>query len=488
MPAANAAGISANKERYGCKMERKNCWKQYSDKRLNKMEEYTKEYMHFLNHSKTERECADTVVNLVEKEGFTDLAALVRDKKKLKAGDKVYATWMNKAVILCRIGEKPMEEGMNIVASHIDSPRLDIKPNPLYENTGVAYLDTHYYGGIKKYQWVTLPLAIHGVVVKKDGITEEICIGEDKDDPVVFISDLLPHLSQEQQEKKASELFGGEALDIVFGNRPMVKKGDEKEEKEAVKAQILRLLEEMYDMKEEDFLSAELEVVPAGKAREAGLDRSMIMAYGQDDKVCAYAAIHALLHAKKLARTSVVMLTDKEEIGNYGATGMTSHFYENALAEIMNLTGEYSSLKFRRAMAASNLLSADVSSVFDPMFADSFEQKNVAYLGGGLVFNKVTGARGKSGANDANAEYLGALRGLLDEKEVTYQYAEYGRIDLGGSGTISHILAEYAMNVVDCGTAVMNMHAPYEVTSKVDVYETMRGYRAFLEDFDLCRN
>ena len=377
---------------------------------------------------------------------------------------------------------------MNIVASHIDSPRLDIKPNPLYENTGVAYLDTHYYGGIKKYQWVTLPLAIHGVVVKKDGITEEICIGEDKDDPVVFISDLLPHLSQEQQEKKASELFGGEALDIVFGNRPMVKKGDEKEEKEAVKAQILRLLEEMYDMKEEDFLSAELEVVPAGKAREAGLDRSMIMAYGQDDKVCAYAAIHALLHAKKLARTSVVMLTDKEEIGSYGATGMTSHFYENALAEIMNLTGEYSSLKFRRAMAASNLLSADVSSVFDPMFADSFEQKNVAYLGGGLVFNKVTGARGKSGANDANAEYLGALRGLLDEREVTYQYAEYGRIDLGGSGTISHILAEYAMNVVDCGTAVMNMHAPYEVTSKVDVYETMRGYRAFLEDFDLCRN
>ena len=486
MPAANAAGISANKERYGCKMERKNCWKQYSDKRLNKMEEYTKEYMHFLNHSKTERECADTVVNLVEKEGFTDLAALVRDKKKLKAGDKVYATWMNKAVILCRIGEKPMEEGMNIVASHIDSPRLDIKPNPLYENTGVAYLDTHYYGGIKKYQWVTLPLAIHGVVVKKDGITEEICIGEDKDDPVVFISDLLPHLSQEQQEKKASELFGGEALDIVFGNRPMVKKGDEKEEKEAVKAQILRLLEEMYDMKEEDFLSAELEVVPAGKAREAGLDRSM--AYGQDDKVCAYAAIHALLHAKKLARTSVVMLTDKEEIGSCGATGMTSHFYENALAEIMNLTGEYSSLKFRRAMAASNLLSADVSSVFDPMFADSFEQKNVAYLGGGLVFNKVTGARGKSGANDANAEYLGALRGLLDEREVTYQYAEYGRIDLGGSGTISHILAEYAMNVVDCGTAVMNMHAPYEVTSKVDVYETMRGYRAFLEDFDLCRN
>jgi len=293
MPAVNAAGISADKERDSCKMERKNCWKQYSDKRLNKMEEYTKEYMHFLNHSKTERECADTVVNLVEKEGFKDLAALVRDKKKLKAGDKVYATWMNKAVILCRIGEKPMEEGMNIVASHIDSPRLDIKPNPLYENTGVAYLDTHYYGGIKKYQWVTLPLAIHGVVVKKDGITEEICIGEDKDDPVVFISDLLPHLSQEQQEKKASELFGGEAFDIVFGNRPLVTKGHDKEEKETVKAQILRLLEEMYDMKEEDFLSAELEVVPAGKAREAGLDRSMIMAYGQDDKVCAYAAIHA---------------------------------------------------------------------------------------------------------------------------------------------------------------------------------------------------
>lgn len=464
-------------------MERKNCWKTYGDKRLEKMEEYAKEYMHFLNHAKTERECADTVVNWVEKEGFEDLAVITRDKRKLKAGDKVYATWMNKAVILCRIGEKPMEEGMNILASHIDSPRLDVKPNPLYENKGIAYLDTHYYGGIKKYQWVTLPLAIHGVVIKKDGTTEEICIGEDKDDPVVFISDLLPHLSQKQQEKKASELFQGEAMDVVFGNRPLVDKQEDKET-ETVKAQILRLLETLYDMKEEDFLSAELEVVPAGKAREAGLDRSMIMAYGQDDKVCSYAAVYALVHAKTLARTSVVMLTDKEEIGSYGATGMTSKFYENMLAEIMNLTGDYSSLKFRRAMAASNLLSADVSSVYDPMFADCFEEKNVAYLGGGLVFNKVTGSRGKSGANDANAEYLGAIRNLLDEKEVTYQFAEYGRIDLGGSGTISHILAEYAMNVVDCGTAVMNMHAPFEVTSKVDVYETMRGYRAFLENME----
>ena len=462
-------------------MERKNCWKEYSEKRLEKMEHYTKEYMHFLNKAKTERECCDTVVNMIEKEGFEDLAKLIKEQKKLKAGDKVYATWMNKAVILLCIGDEPMEQGMNMIVSHIDSPRIDVKPNPLYESDGMAYLDTHYYGGIKKYQWVTIPLAIHGVVIKKDGTTVEVCLGEDKDEPVVFISDLLPHIAQEQMEKTADKLFSGEALDVVIGNRPLDQNEEEKES-EPVKARVLQLLQEYYEMEEDDFLSAELEIVPAGRAREAGLDRSMILAYGQDDKVCAYAAVHALLHAKDVKKTSVVMLADKEEIGSYGATGMTSRFFENMIAEAMYLHGEESELAFRRAMSGSNLLSADVSSAFDPMFADSFEKKNAALLGGGLVFNKVTGARGKSGANDANAEYLGELRAILDKEEVAYQFAEYGRIDLGGSGTVSHILAEYAMNVVDCGTAVMNMHAPFEATSKADAFETMRGYKAFLEN------
>ena len=458
-------------------MERKNCWKTYNEKRLEKMEQYAKSYMHFLNHSKTERECVDTTINLLEKEGFVDLAKLIKENKKVHTGDKIYAAGMNKSLIIFRIGELPMEQGMNLVASHIDSPRLDVKPNPLYEKDGVAYLDTHYYGGIKKYQWVTLPLAIHGVVIKKDGTTVEINLGEENDDPVVFISDLLPHISQEQMEKKASELFSGEALDVVIGNRPVT----DKDEKEPVKAQVKKLLQSYYEIEEEDFLSAELEIVPAGKAREAGLDRSMIMAYGQDDKVCGYAAVHALLHAKECNKTSVVLLADKEEIGSVGATGMSSKFFENMIAEVMNLKGEYTELSFRRAMKNSNLLSADVSSVYDPMFADAFEKKNAAMLGGGIVFNKVTGSRGKSGANDANAEYIGKLRGILEAKEVLYQFAEYGRIDLGGSGTVSYILAKYGMNVVDCGTAVMNMHAPYEVTSKTDVYETMRAYKTFFE-------
>ncbi len=460
-------------------MERKNCWNEYGKKQLKELEEYSKAYMDFMNQSKTERECVDTIVNMVEADGFQDIAKLIRDKKKVKAGDKVYATWMNKCMILFRIGQESIEKGMNILASHIDSPRLDVKPNPLYEDSGIAYLDTHYYGGIKKYQWVTIPLAIHGVVIKKDGTTVEICIGEDEDDPVVFISDLLPHIAQEQMTKTADVLFKGEALDVVFGNMPL-----KDEEKEPVKANVLKLLKDYYDFEEEDFLSAELEIVPAGKPREAGIDRSMIMAYGQDDKVCAYAALHALMTEETPKRTSVVILADKEEIGSEGATGMTSKFYENTVCEVMNLIGEYSELAFRRGMAASNLFSADVSSAYDPMFADAFEKKNVAYLGKGLVFNKVTGARGKSGANDANAEYIGKIRALMDEQKVNYQMAEMGRVDLGGSGTVSYILAEYAMNVIDCGTAVMNMHAPFEVTSKADVYETMRAYKVFLESME----
>lgn len=459
-------------------MDRKNAWTTYSKEELDRLEQVNTEYKNCLDAGKTERECVALAVEKAKAEGYKDIRDIIKNGGEVKAGDKLYAVCMNKTIALFHMGTKPLTEGMNILGAHIDSPRIDVKQNPLYENEEFAYLDTHYYGGIKKYQWVTIPLAIHGVVIKKDGTTIEVCLGEDKDEPVVFISDLLPHISQEQMEKTADKLFSGEALDIVIGNRPVKK---EEEDKEPVKTKVLELLQEYYDMEEEDFLSAELEIVPAGKAREAGLDRSMIMAYGQDDKVCAYAAVHALLHAKDMIKTSVVMLADKEEIGSYGATGMTSRFFENMIAEVMHLCGEESELAFRRAMSSSNLLSADVSSVYDPMFEEAFEKKNAAFLGGGLVFNKVTGSRGKSGANDANAEYLAALRAILDEEEVIYQFAEYGRIDLGGSGTVSHILAEYAMNVVDCGTAVMNMHAPYEVTSKADAYETMRGYKAFFE-------
>lgn len=461
-------------------MSRQNSWNLYSDGQRKELEKYVQSYMHFLDKAKTERECVDAVVNMVEEKGFVELSKLIRDKKKLKAGDKVYATWMNKAMVLFQIGKEAMEKGMNILVSHIDSPRLDVKSNPLYEEEGIAYLDTHYYGGIKKYQWVTIPLAIHGVAVKKDGTTIEICIGEEEKDPVFFISDLLIHLSQEQLMQTADKVIRGEALDVIIGSMPYLAG----EAAGPVKENILHILKEYYDMEEEDFLSAELEIVPAGRAREAGMDKSMVMAYGQDDKVCAYAALYALLQSKELARTGVVMLADKEEIGSAGATGMYSKFYENTIVEVMNLMGEYSELSFRRGMAASNLFSADVSSVYDPAFSECFEKKNVAYLGGGLVFNKYTGSRGKYDTNDANAEYLAKIRAFLEKEEVMFQFAEYGKVDLGGSGTVSHILAEYAMNVIDCGTAVMNMHAPYEVTSKADIYETMRGYQAFLKYAD----
>ena len=447
---------------------------------VKKVFDYSEGYKQFLDASKTERDAVKTTIAIAQKHGFTEYKL----GDKLSVGDKKYLNNRGKSLVLLKIGtEEALSEGVRIIASHIDSPRLDIKQNPLYEDEGMAFLKTHYYGGIKKYQWTAIPLALHGVVSTSDGRNVSVVVGENDDDPIFYVNDLLPHLSKEQNVKPLATAIDGETLNVLVGGLPF--KDDEVKEK--IKLTVLKKLNESYGMVESDFLSAELCAVPAMKAKDVGFDRSMIAGYGHDDKVCSYPAISAITEMTG-DKTVMVVLADKEEIGSCGATGMTSHFYENALAEIMNLTGEYSSLKFRRAMAASNLLSADVSSVFDPMFADSFEQKNVAYLGGGLVFNKVTGSRGKSGANDANAEYLGALRGLLDEREVTYQYAEYGRIDLGGSGTISHILAEYAMNVVDCGTAVMNMHAPYEVTSKVDVYETMRGYRAFLEDFDLCRN
>ena len=453
----------------------------YDEKQLEELEVHAKEYMDFLDNGKTERECVDFIVNRIEKEGYRELQALMKEKKALKKGDKVYAVWMNKSVVMFQMGEKPMCEG--------DSPRLDVKQNPMYEEGGFAYLDTHYYGGVKKYQWVTIPLAIHGVVIKKDGTCVEVNIGDKEDDPVFFVSDLLIHLATDQLEKKASKVIEGEALDIIIGNKPLSigkNKEDEKEGKEsgkdAVKKGVLAILKESYDIEEEDFISAELEVVPAGKAKEAGFDRSMILAYGQDDRVCAFSSLKAMLEIGEVERTACCILVDKEEIGSVGATGMESKFFENMVAEVMNLAGEYSELNVRRCLASSCMLSSDVSSAFDPSFASSFDKKNVAYLGNGMVFNKFTGARGKSGSNDANAEYLGHIRSIFEKEKVHFQTAELGKVDLGGGGTIAYILALYGMNVIDSGVAVLNMHAPWEATSKADVYEAKRGYVAFLEN------
>lgn len=462
-------------------MEKRNTWETYSEEQLKELEAFSKEYMQFLDAGKTERECVDAVVNAIEKEGYRELQTLMKEKKALKEGDKVYAVCMNKAIAMFRIGKRPMEEGMNILGAHIDSPRLDVKQNPLYEEGGFAYLDTHYYGGVKKYQWVAIPLSLHGVIVKKDGSLVELALGEEEEDPVFFISDLLIHLASEQLEKKASKVIEGEALDLIIGNKPLkIDNEEEKNEKDAVKKGILAILRENYGVEEEDFISAELEIVPAGRAREAGFDRSMILAYGQDDRVCAFSSMKAMLEVTDSERTACCLLVDKEEIGSVGATGMESRFFENTVAEVMNLLGEYSELALRRCLASSCMLSSDVSSAFDPAFASSFDKKNVAYLGDGMVFNKFTGARGKSGSNDANAEYLAHLRDILEKEQVNFQTAELGKVDLGGGGTIAYILALYGMNVIDSGVAVLNMHAPYEATSKADVYEAKRGYAAFL--------
>ena len=476
-------------------MEKKNVWETYDAKDLKKLEKLCQEYRIFLDESKTERECIDTIVNTIEKEGYVELDSLINNGGMLSKGDKVYSVCMNKSIVMFRIGDKPMTEGINILGAHIDSPRLDVKQNPLYEDGGFAYLDTHYYGGVKKYQWVTLPLAIHGVVVKKDGTTVELSVGEREDDPVFFVSDLLIHLAQEQLEKKAAKVIEGEALDLIIGNKPLIldrkrsgKKNDNDENtekdvaKDAVKAGILEILKVNYGIEEEDFISAELEIVPAGKAREAGFDRSMILAYGQDDRVCAFTSLRAMLDVKESDRTACCVLTDKEEIGSVGATGMQSRFFENTVAEVMELCGQYSELNVRRCLARSCMLSSDVSSAFDPSYASSFDKKNVAYLGGGMVFNKFTGSRGKSGSNDANAEYIAHLRKIMEKKKVQFQTAELGKVDLGGGGTIAYILAKYGMNVIDSGVAVMSMHAPWEATSKADVYEAYRGYKAFVEE------
>ena len=457
-------------------MERPNAWKTYTKVELKKVEQTASEYKAFIDAGKTERECVAESIAALEKAGYISLEQAVKAQKKLKAGDKVYLNKMGKAVLTFHIGKKPLSEGMNIVGAHIDSPRLDLKQNPLYEDGDFAMADTHYYGGIKKYQWVARELALHGVVVRKDGTTVQISIGEKEDDPVVGVSDLLIHLSQEQMGKKLSEAITGENLDLILGGQPL-----KDEEKEPVKAHLLQILKESYGIEEEDMISAEIEVVPAGKARDFGLDRSMVMGYGHDDRVCAFAELKAILSLKTVPEfTCCGMLVDKEEIGSVGATGMQSNYLENAVAEILDLQGVYSELNVRRALRNSRMLSCDVSAGFDPLYASAFEKKNAAWLGRGVCFNKFTGRGGKSGSNDANAEFMAKLRGIMDENKVCWQTAELGRVDLGGGGTIAYICALYGMEVIDSGVAVLNMHAPMEIISKADLYEAYKAYRAFM--------
>ena len=463
-------------------MERKNVWTGYDEAKLEELERINADYRACLDGGKTERECVELAVARAQAAGYKDINQVIAAGETLKAGDKIYAVCMGKTIAMFHIGSEPLEKGMNILGAHIDSPRIDVKQNPLYETEELAYLDTHYYGGIKKYQWVTIPLAIHGVIVKKDGTTAVVNIGEEEDDPVFVISDLLIHLAGAQMEKKASAVVEGEKLDLLIGSRPLEQNNELKqEEKQAVKANVLQILKEYYDVEEDDFVSAELEIVPAGKARECGLDRSMILAYGQDDRVCAFTSLFAMLDSEAPKRTACCILVDKEEIGSVGATGMQSRFFENTVAELIALEGGESNLKTRRALSNSLMLSSDVSAAYDPMFAESFEKRSSAFFGKGLVFNKFTGARGKSGSNDANAEYLAALRGRMDADEVGYQFAELGKVDIGGGGTIAYIMANYGMKVIDSGVAVLSMHAPWEVTSKADVYEAYRGYKAFLK-------
>lgn len=443
-------------------------------------EQLITDYKSFLDNGKTERECAAQIIASAERTGFKD----VYKTTALKAGDKVYVQKMGKAVALFVVGSGDIADGMNILGAHIDSPRLDVKQNPLYEKDFVVYLNTHYYGGIKKYQWVTLPLAIHGVVCKKDGTTVQVNLGEKADDPVFVISDILPHLAQKQMKESAAEFIPGEILDVIVGSESPAKPGDEgkkDEAKDKAKKNILALLEKSYGIKEEDFGSAELEIVPAGSARDCGLDRSLILAYGQDDRSCAYTSARALFESAPAKRTNVCLCVDKEEIGSVGATGMASHFFENAVAEVIaRLSGGYSDLTLRRALAASNMLSSDVNAAYDPQNADLFDRQNASFLGGGIVFNKYTGSRGKSGASDANPEFIARLRGLLDEHKVSYQMAELGRVDQGGGGTIAYLAAKYGMNVLDAGVAVLSMHAPWELTCKEDVTQAFNAYKAFL--------
>jgi aspartyl aminopeptidase len=461
-------------------MERNKAWDAYPGDKKQEVFDFAEQYRVFLSENKTERECVKTFVKDAKAAGFTDLKEAVKAGRSLKPGDKLYCEHMGKSLALFVIGQEDICDGMNILGAHIDSPRLDLKQNPMYEDQDLVLLDTHYYGGVKKYQWVTLPLALHGVVAKKDGSVVEINIGEKQSDPVVGVSDLLIHLASDQMEKKAAKAVEGENLDVLIGNLPADK--TEKEEKDRVKTQILELLKREYDIEEEDFLSAEIEVVPAGCARDYGLDRSMIMGYGHDDRVCAYPSFQAILQVSSPRRTSVCLLVDKEEIGSVGATGMQSRFFENTVAELLALCGNDSDLALRRALQNSRMLSSDVSAAYDPNYPSVSEKKNAAYLGRGIVFNKYTGSRGKSGSNDANAEYIARLRRIFDENGVAFQTSELGKVDQGGGGTIAYILANYGMEVIDSGVAVLNMHAPWEIISKVDLYEAYKGYVAFIEE------
>ena len=465
-------------------MERKNAWKKYPKGKREAVFAFAEEYKKFISDCKTERECVTELIAQAEKAGFEDLEKIVAGGRALKAGDKLYAKNMDKTLALFVIGRQPLDAGMNILGAHIDSPRLDLKQVPLYEDTEMALFDTHYYGGVKKYQWVTLPLALHGVVVKKDGTKVIVNIGEKEDDPVFGISDLLIHLASEQMDKKAAKVIEGENLDVLVGSIPFENEDDKEKAKDAVKTNVLNILKEQYDIEEEDFLSAELEVVPAGKARDCGLDRSMIIGYGQDDRVCAFTSLFAMLEAENLKRTSCCILVDKEEIGSMGATGMQSRFFEDAVAELCALTGGGELVKVRRTLHNSYMLSSDVSAAYDPLYADAFEKKNTAYFGKGLVLNKYTGSRGKNGTSDANAEYVAKLRKVFDANEIGFQTAEMGKVDLGGGGTIAYIMANYGMNVIDSGVAVLSMHAPHEVTSKSDIYEVYKGYKAFLKEME----
>lgn len=475
-------------------MERKNAWEKYPEgsAKYKKLMNFAEQYRLFLSEHKTERECAEF---FAKESGFEDLDEIIRKGRKLKAGDRVYRSNRGKGLAMFVIGSEPLEKGMNILGAHIDSPRMDLKQNPMYEDTDMVLLDTHYYGGIKKYQWVTIPLAMHGVIVRSDGSEVQVCIGEDPSDPVFGVSDLLIHLAGDQMDKKGSKVIEGEDLNVLVGSEPLSDSlleeyasdaglsSDEKKalKKERVKAGILSILKKKYNVSEEDFLSAEIEVVPAGAARDYGFDRSMIMGYGHDDRVCAYPSWAAICDLKKTQKTAVCLLVDKEEIGSVGATGMQSRFFENTVAEVLEAQGKYSELSVRRALANSKALSSDVSAAFDPNYPSVMDKKNAAYFGRGMVINKYTGARGKSGSNDASAEYMGQLRGIFDSEKVSFQTAELGKVDQGGGGTIAYILGNYAMNVIDSGVAVLNMHAPWEIISKADLYEAYLAYKAFLK-------
>ena len=467
-------------------MERPNAWLDYTEEQLQDLDRVCEGYKRFISDNKIEREVCAASIEQARAAGYRDLGELVAQGVALRPGDKVYASNHGKGVLLVHLGTEPLESGLNILGAHIDSPRLDVKQNPLDEKNELVTLDTHYYGGIKKYQWVAIPLAIHGVVCKKDGSTVSVCVGESADDPVFCVSDLLIHLSKDQLSKTASDVIEGELLDVIVGNRPVKVEGDAGEKgeggaaKSAVKAAVLDLLARELGIDEEDLLSAELEVVPAGPARDLGLDRSLILGYGQDDSSCAYPSVVAQLECEAPERTAVTILVDKEEIGSVGATGMTSRFFEDAMAEVLNLAGERGPLALRRCLRRSRMLSSDVSAAYDPSYASVFEPKNSCYLGHGLTFNKYTGSRGKSGSNDADAEYVALIRRCMDDAGVHFQTAELGKVDAGGGGTIAYILAKYGMDVIDCGVPVLSMHAPWEATSKADVYEAYRGYKAFL--------